>query len=91
MKTIYLFDKNKIDYAFLRGLDTIEFTFYVNYPIVSDVLMMDIGTVLKLKKVIDEMLELRKKKEEQIKKRDERLKFLNKSGLKHRAEKTKKD
>ena len=65
MRKIYLVEINKIDFAYMdKDMETIGFTMFKNYPIVSDEIVMDISTILKFKRAIDEMFELKKKKEE---------------------------
>ena len=64
MTKIYLFDIKKIDYAFVdEELETIEFTLFKNYPIFDTSLMMNISTIMKFKQTIEDMLELKEKKE----------------------------
>jgi len=59
-----MFDIKKVDYAFLtEDLETIQFTLFQNYPIVKDEILMDMGTILKFKQSIEDMIESKKKKE----------------------------
>lgn len=60
-----MFDIEKVDFAFLtEDLETIQFTVFQNYPIVKDEILMDMGTILKFQKSIEDMIELKKKKEQ---------------------------
>ena len=62
-----MFDIKKVDFAFLTdNLETIQFTLFQNYPIVQDEILMDMGTILRFKQSIEDMLELKKKKEQLI-------------------------
>lgn len=68
IRTIYLVDINKIDYAFMdKDLETIQFELFHNYPIIKDKIVMDINTIHRFKESIEKMLELRKEKESRIK------------------------
>ena len=72
MRKIYLTEIEKIDFTYMdKDMETIQFTIYKSYPFISDEIMMDISTILKFKRAIDEMFELKKKKEELKKKRKE--------------------
>ena len=73
MRKIYLVEINKIDFAYMdKDLETIGFTMFKNYPIVSDEIVMDISTILKFKKAIDDMFELKMKKEKVRRERKEK-------------------
>ena len=68
MRTIYVVDIEKIDYAFLdNDLQTIQFEIFQTYPIVKDKIIMDINTIQKFRSIIDEMFKLKKKKEKRKK------------------------
>lgn len=68
IRTIYLVDIRKIDYAFMdKDLETIQFELFQNYPIIKDKIVMDINTIHRFKESIEKMLELRKEKESRIK------------------------
>ncbi len=72
MRKIYLTEIEKIDYAFLdKDLQTIQFEIFQTYPIIKDEIIMDINTIQKFRRIIDEMFELKKKKEELRRKRKE--------------------
>ena len=51
MRKIYLVDINKIDFTYMdKDMETIGFTMFKSYPIVSDEIVMDISSILKFKK-----------------------------------------
>ena len=56
MRKIYLTEIEKIDYAFLdKDLQTIQFEIFQIYPIIKDEIIMDISTIQKFRRIIDEM------------------------------------
>jgi len=64
LRRVYLLEIDKIDFAFLdEELAKIEFTLFENPPIVKGTVIMDISTILKFKECIDDMIELKNKKE----------------------------
>ena len=73
MRKIYLVDINKIDFTYMdKDMETIGFTMFKSYPIVSDEIVMDISSILKFKKAIDDMFELKRKKEKLRKEKKEK-------------------
>ncbi|KKM95882.1 hypothetical protein LCGC14_1183800 [marine sediment metagenome] len=65
MRKIYLVEVDKIDFSFLdKSSDTIQFTIFQQYPIISREIVMDIDTILKFRDSIEAMFKSRKKKAE---------------------------
>lgn len=65
MRKIYLVEIEKIDFGFLdKDSQTIQLEFMKSHPIIDTTIIMDINTIQKLQRTIDEMFELKKKKEE---------------------------
>ncbi|KKM90404.1 hypothetical protein LCGC14_1239080 [marine sediment metagenome] len=72
----YLTEIDIIDYGFLgEDLETIQLEFLKPYPIIDTNIIMDIDTILKLQKTIEEMLKLRMEKKINRSKKNDKKKI----------------